>query len=184
MAQNQIASDASLRNSSEHRFSTWDGTELFYRVWEPQSPSRQALVLLHRGHEHSGRFQDFVDRLDLGDFWIFAWDARGHGHSPGERGYALSFGSIVRDLDRFVSHLGECYDVPTENIAIVANSIGAVVASTWVHDYAADPRNGPRHTSVSSQALCAAGCSRIAGLAPSQTKVVRQELRQASDADA
>ena len=32
--------------------------------------------------------QDFIDRIALGDFWFFAWDARGHGRSPGERGLA------------------------------------------------------------------------------------------------
>ncbi|MBC8351250.1 MAG: alpha/beta fold hydrolase [Planctomycetes bacterium] len=136
MAQDHIAADSATRISSEHGFTSWDGTELFYRTWEPQSPSRQALVLLHRGHEHSGRFQDFVDRANLDDFWMFAWDARGHGHSPGERGYAPSFSSVVRDLDWFVKHVSESHDIPVENMAIVANSIGAVITATWVHDYA------------------------------------------------
>ena len=136
MAQDHIVADPVRRDSSEHHFASWDGTELFYRSWEPPSPSRQALVLLHRGHEHSGRFQDLVDRVKLDDFWMFAWDARGHGNSPGERGYAPSFNSVVRDLDRFVAHISESHDIPVENIAIVANSIGSVIASTWVHDYA------------------------------------------------
>ena len=136
MSHDSINTDSVRRISLEHRFTTWDETELFYRSWQPRSQSRQAIILLHRGHEHSGRFQDTVDRADLDDFWMFAWDARGHGHSPGERGYAPSFSSIVRDLDRFVAHVSESRDIPIENIAIVANSIGAVIAATWVHDYA------------------------------------------------
>ncbi|HUG67976.1 MAG TPA: bifunctional alpha/beta hydrolase/class I SAM-dependent methyltransferase [Pirellulaceae bacterium] len=136
MDQHPIAADSAERIPAERHFTSWDGTDLFYREWEPQSPSRQALVLLHRGHEHSGRFQDFVDRGELDEFWMFAWDARGHGHSPGERGYAPSFGSVVRDLGSFVEHISRSHDIPIGNIAIVANSIGAVVAATWVHDYA------------------------------------------------
>ena len=67
-------------------FRTFDGTELFYRAWEPAAPSDKALLLFHRGHEHSGRFDEFVRDLGLEDFWVFAWDARGHGRSPGDRG--------------------------------------------------------------------------------------------------
>lgn len=136
MAAPQDATESTSRIPSEHRFASWDGTELFYRSWEPRTPSCRALILLHRGHEHSGRFQDLVDRVDLEDFWMFAWDARGHGQSPGERGYAPSFSCVVRDLDRFVAHVSESHEIPSENIAIVANSIGSVVAATWVHDYA------------------------------------------------
>ena len=51
-----------------------DGTELFYRAWAPSSASDKAVVLFHRGHEHSGCWQDFVDRVGLSDFWMFAWD--------------------------------------------------------------------------------------------------------------
>ena len=71
---------------TERFFTTWDGTRLFFRAWLPDAPPKRALVLFHRGHEHSGRFEDLVRCLGLMDFAVFAWDARGHGKSPGERG--------------------------------------------------------------------------------------------------
>ncbi|MEQ8788786.1 MAG: bifunctional alpha/beta hydrolase/class I SAM-dependent methyltransferase [Pirellulaceae bacterium] len=124
--------------STEHTFKSWNGKEIFYRAWSPRRPSEtnKALLLFHRGHEHSGRFQDFVERLGLEDYWIFAWDARGHGRTEGERGYAESFAALVRDVDAYVRHLEHQYDVPQRNMAVVANSIGAVLVSAWVHDYA------------------------------------------------
>src|SRR5689334_4798105 len=80
---------------SEHTFITWDGMELFYRAWLPASRATRALVLFHRGHEHSGRFHDLVRDLESpDDTAVFAWDARGHGRSPGERGYADSFADV------------------------------------------------------------------------------------------
>ena len=127
---------ANLRTATEHTFRTSDGVELFYRAWRPATESRRAIVLFHRGHEHSGRWQDFVDRMAIDDMWFFAWDARGHGRSPGDRGYAPSFGRMVADADEFVRHLSTQFDVPIENMAVVAQSVGAVLAATWVHDYA------------------------------------------------
>lgn len=124
------------RQATEHHFLTSDGTELFYRAWTPQTPSKKAIVLLHRGHEHSGRWQDFIDQIQLNDYWFFAWDARGHGRSPGERGYAESFGQMVRDVDEFVQHIASEYEIPMEEMGMVAQSVGAVLAATWVHDYA------------------------------------------------
>lgn len=136
MAQTEAPPSAKTRTATEHQFVTSDGTEIFYRAWAPRSDSQKAIVLLHRGHEHSGRWQDLVDRIDLNDYWFFAWDARGHGRSPGERGYAEHFGRLVQDLDEFVRHIQSTFDLSIENTAVVAQSVGAVLASAWVHDYA------------------------------------------------
>ncbi|MDG4598096.1 MAG: bifunctional alpha/beta hydrolase/class I SAM-dependent methyltransferase [Candidatus Contendobacter sp.] len=124
------------RQASEHSFRSWDGVELFYRAWLPEQHMTQAIILFHRGHEHSGRWRDVVDKLDLPDFALFAWDARGHGRSPGERGYAEHLGVLTRDVDSFVSHVSRHYGIPMENIAVLAHSVGSVLVANWVHDYA------------------------------------------------
>ncbi|MDP1159898.1 alpha/beta fold hydrolase, partial [Klebsiella variicola] len=69
-------------------------------------------------------------------FTFYAWDARGHGRSPGERGYSPSFAASVRDLDSFVKHICKTGGFAIEDIAVIAQSVGAVLAATWVHDYA------------------------------------------------
>src|SRR5690349_2618681 len=99
---------------SEHAMTTWDGVELFYRAWLPPTPTDKALLLFHRGHEHSGRFQDLVEELALEDVAVFAWDARGHGRSPGERGYAENFACLVKDVDTFVRFITKEHHVPVE----------------------------------------------------------------------
>lgn len=129
-----------MRESSNHHFVTHDGVELFYRHW-PATPTaddtpRRAVLLFHRGHEHSGRIGHLADELDLPGFDVFAWDARGHGQSPGERGDSPSFGTSVRDVQTFVDHLAATYGIAVSNMAVVAQSVGAVLISTWVHDYA------------------------------------------------
>lgn len=124
------------RNMTAATFEAGDGTRLFYRSWAPVRPCNKALIFLHRGHEHSGRIGQQVREFGLGDFRAFAWDMRGHGNSPGSRGYTDQFYDHVRDLDAFVNFISREFDIPQENMVLVANSIGAVTAAAWVHDYA------------------------------------------------
>lgn len=125
------------RSHSEHYFSTHDGERLFYRYWPAASGrARGTIVLFHRGHEHSGRMAHLVDELNLPDMAFVAWDARGHGHSPGPRGFSPSFATSVRDIQTFMEHLHVQHDVRQQDVYVVAQSVGAVLVSTWVHDYA------------------------------------------------
>src|SRR5262245_34704378 len=127
-----------MRVAEEREFATHDGTTLFYRHWPASGhpAERRAIVLFHRGHEHSGRLQHLVDELRLDDYALFAWDARGHGRSPGARGDSPSFGASVKDIDAFVRHLETEHAIAPAQIAVVAQSIAAVLVATWVHDYA------------------------------------------------
>src|SRR5213592_3998616 len=122
--------------ATEHAMKSWDGTELFYRAWIPHKATDKAILLFHRGHEHSGRWQEIVDLLALKDIAVFAWDARGHGRSPGERGAANNFADVTRDVDAFARHISGHYEIPFENIIVLAHSLAAVSVVAWVHDYA------------------------------------------------
>lgn len=129
------------RTAQGKAFTTHDGEELFYRVWPALCGTpKGAIVLLHRGHEHSGRMEHLAHELGLPDFAIFAWDARGHGRSPGPRGYSPGAATSIRDIQDFVGHLRETYGFAEKDIAVVGQSVGAVLAAAWVHDYAPDIR--------------------------------------------
>ena len=121
---------------TEYTMKTWDGVELFYRAWLPAQPTNQAVLLFHRGHEHSARWQDVVEWLQLEDTAIFAWDARGHGKSPGERGSAESLMAMVKDVDAFVRYVCQQHGIPIENMIVLGHSVGAVIVAAWVHDFA------------------------------------------------
>ena len=148
-------SEPSMRPVEEKTFRTHDGVELFYRYWPARSATpRGAVVLFHRGHEHAGRMAHLADELDLPDFAFFAWDARGHGRSPGERGYSPSLATSVRDVQDFVDHIAATYGIAVEDIAVVAQSVGAVLVAAWAHDYApTDPLPGAGLAGLQGQAL-------------------------------
>jgi alpha-beta hydrolase superfamily lysophospholipase/SAM-dependent methyltransferase len=113
-----------------------DGGKLFYRAWLPAQPTDKAIVLFHRGHEHSGRWQETVEALGFEDAAVFAWDARGHGRSDGDRGSAPDVATIAKDADEFVRHVCATHGASMSNMVVVAHSVGAVIAAAWVHDYA------------------------------------------------
>ncbi|HEX7961165.1 MAG TPA: alpha/beta fold hydrolase, partial [Terriglobales bacterium] len=136
-----LLSGVQSRQPQECFFESHDGTRLFYRYWPAmEGPGKQAIVLLHRGHEHSGRVSHIVDELDLPGFAMFAWDARGHGRSALLNGRSQGLGTFVKDLDSFIRHISVTYDIPIENIAVVSQSVGSVLAATWAHDYAPEIR--------------------------------------------
>ncbi|SBT05274.1 putative hydrolase [Candidatus Accumulibacter aalborgensis] len=127
-----------MRIAQEREFTTHDGSTLFYRYWPPAGAAAadRAVVLFHRGHEHSGRLQHVVDELGLDGFAMFAWDARGHGRSPGARGDSPSFGALVKDVDSFIRHISHTHGIASTHLAVIGQSVGAVLAATWAHDYA------------------------------------------------
>lgn len=129
------------RHADEHTFQSHDGVEVFYRRWASTSGVRRgAVVLFHRGHEHGARMAHLVEELNLPDFEFYAWDARGHGRSPGPRGHSPSFAHSVRDVQTFIDHIHQAHGVKAADLYIIAQSVGAVLIATWVHDYAPQVR--------------------------------------------
>ncbi len=127
-----------MRKTECRYFPSSDGTELFYRYWPPQTGKPGgAIVLFHRGHEHSGRLQHLADELDLPNFAIFAWDARGHGLSFNEQDRSEpTLGTFTKDVDCFIRHISSEYGIAMEQIAVAGQSVGAVLLAAWAHDYA------------------------------------------------
>ncbi|MBS8121676.1 bifunctional alpha/beta hydrolase/class I SAM-dependent methyltransferase [Candidatus Vampirococcus lugosii] len=120
---------------SEKYFTSHDNKDIYYKSWT-NNENKKAIILIHRGHEHSGRIAHLVDELNTKDTNFFAWDARGNGKTEGKRGYSPDFSYLVKDLDYFVKHITKEYGIEEKNIILIAQSVGAVVASTWLHDYA------------------------------------------------
>lgn len=129
------AAGTDARQCHEKTFIASDGTQLFYRHWPTLAPSgrsRGAITIFHRGHEHSGRVAHLADELTLDEFDIFALDARGHGRSGGAHGHSPSMDRSVADMDQFVRLAAELSGNGPENVSIIAQSVGAIVAARWL----------------------------------------------------
>lgn len=123
-----------MRSVEERNFPLRDNTSLFYRHWP--GTANKAIVLLHRGHEHSGRLAHVAEELNLPEFHIFAWDARAHGRSEGVQDKNVTMSTFSSDLDEFTRHIEERHAIPAQETAVIAQSVGAVFAAAWAHDYA------------------------------------------------
>lgn len=61
---NAAASPSRIPQAAECVFASRDGAPVAYRHWaSPTNARRLAVILLHRGHEHSGRIAHLVDEL-------------------------------------------------------------------------------------------------------------------------
>ncbi len=128
----------------ESCYNAYDGTAIYYRYWltmplaaiKSVDQSLRQVILLHRGHEHSGRLNELGTQFAGAGYQVFAWDARGNGRSGGTKDHAKSVTELERDLDDFVQLVVGQTGIAMEDTLIVASSIGAVLAAAWVHDYA------------------------------------------------
>ena len=114
-------------------FNTFDGNKIFYRTWNFEK-NKKTLIIIHRGHEHSERLSELAQDEKFLKYNIFAYDLRGHGYT--ETKTSPNAMDYVRDLASFVNHIKNEYQIKEEDIFIVANSIGGVILSAYVHDFA------------------------------------------------
>ncbi|OCH23484.1 bifunctional alpha/beta hydrolase/class I SAM-dependent methyltransferase [Aliivibrio sp. 1S128] len=121
-------------------FSSWDETKIIYRSWNQQPDTKGIILLLHRGHEHSGRMEAMANFFVDHNYTVYAWDARGNGLSEGPRDDAEHFSAFAKDLQLFVEQISKETQRSTEDMFVIASSMGAVIATSWVHDYAPNIR--------------------------------------------
>ena len=118
-----------MRQAQEREFHSFDQVPLFYRYWAgtTATPATRAIVLLHRGHEHSGRVTHLVDELDLPDTAFFAWDAgvkRGNIQLLGTLSYAAPLASTL-----WLVLAGRAQASATLGIAAALITAGAALAA-------------------------------------------------------
>jgi alpha-beta hydrolase superfamily lysophospholipase len=104
-----------------------DGTGLAFRAW-PVAGAPVTFAVVHGLGEHAGRYERFARGMARYGLGTFAVDLRGHGKSPGQRGYVDSWSQWTDDTSAFVAHVEE---VAGGEVVPVGHSFGgATVLST------------------------------------------------------
>jgi alpha-beta hydrolase superfamily lysophospholipase len=93
----------------QHQEGTFQGVRdltLYYQCWLPQQ-EKASLILLHGLGGHSGHFEKVARNLVERGYGIYGFDLRGHGRSPGQRGFIQSWAEFRGDLRRFIHRVQE-----------------------------------------------------------------------------
>jgi len=104
--------------------STSDGKKLFLRVWEPENPSKIAILILHGITAYSGPYEMLGVPLSRIGYTVYGLDLRGHGLSDGIRGDYPSKERFVKDLRESILFLKEKH--PT--LILLGHSLGVITA--------------------------------------------------------
>lgn len=142
----------------QHQESTFKGSEglaLYYQAWLPDTPAIGVLVIVHGHGEHSGRYPHVVDHLVPHGFAVYALDHRGHGRSPGQRGYVNSMADFRGDVAALVQLAAAAQ--PNLPLFVMGHSLGGLI----ILDYVLHQPEGLRGVIVSAPAVGSVGVSPI-----------------------
>ncbi len=115
----------------EATFSVAGGLRLYYQRWRPEEDAAKAvIVMMHGGFAHSGWYMNLPNHEVPRGYAVYAYDQRGWGRSPGQRGYIPSWHEPVVDLGAFLTF------VRTEEPGRPLFLMGHTGSAPYVLDYA------------------------------------------------
>ena len=114
-------------------FSGAGGVSLFYQSWHSQGSPRAIVPIVHGLGVHSSIFDNMIQFLVNRDYAVYALDLRGHGRSPGQRGYINSWSEFREDLRAFLQLIALVEkDLP---IFLLGQSLGGTIALDYALHY-------------------------------------------------
>ncbi|MBW4684960.1 MAG: lysophospholipase [Komarekiella atlantica HA4396-MV6] len=123
----------------EGTFKGVGGVDLYYQSWHPEGKVRGILVIVHGLGGHSGRYSNIVQHLTPLKYAVYALDLRGHGRSPGQRGYINTWNEFREDLRAFLELIqSQQLGCP---VFLMGHSLGAVIVLDYVLRY---PKNASK----------------------------------------
>lgn len=138
---------------SEDTVRGYAGVNLYYQRWLPDTTPRAALAIVHGFGEHSGRYTNVIHRLVPAGYALYALDLRGHGRSPGQRGYVNRWTDYREDVGAFVRLVGE--REAGRPLFLMGHSVGGLI----VLEYAEQHPDGLRGVIASAPVLGQPGVS-------------------------
>jgi alpha-beta hydrolase superfamily lysophospholipase len=115
-------------------FKGCDGLSLFYQRWFPETlPIRGIVVVVHGLGGHSDLFAHGVRCLLPQGYGVYALDLRGHGRSPGQRGYINDWQEFREDLRAFLQFIRTQEEI--KHFFLWGHSMGGTVSLDYALHY-------------------------------------------------
>ena len=110
-----------------------NGLDLYYQSWFPSRQAAAVVGIVHGLGSHSGWFMNMVRPLVAQGYGVYAFDLRGHGQSPGQRGYINHWAEFRGDLHQFWQLMVAKH--PELPCFALGHSLGAVIALEYAIYY-------------------------------------------------
>ena len=86
-----------------------DGIQFYFQGWQPETPPKAVVCLVHGLGEHSGRYAHVAAALNDAGYALLGFDLRGHGKSGGPRGHTPSYDTLLDDIGRLLDEAAARY---------------------------------------------------------------------------
>lgn len=117
----------------EGHFTNALGQSIFYQRWQPETPPKAVLQLVHGLNEHSGRYADFAADLVSHGFAVCALDLPSHGKSAGQPGHIDHFSDHINTVMLYRDMVEQ--EFPETDIFLFGHSMGGLISSNVLLDY-------------------------------------------------
>jgi len=118
---------------SEGFFKGYGGLELYYQKWTPEGRYRAVLVYVHGFGDHCSRHVNLVNKVVESSMALYSFDLRGHGRSPGQRGYIGSWEELREDVGAVIRLARENeHALP---IFLMGHSMGGLIVLEYALHY-------------------------------------------------
>jgi alpha-beta hydrolase superfamily lysophospholipase len=117
-------------NYQEGKISVKVGRTLYYQACLPVENRKAVIQIVHGYAEHSGRYENVLNKLVPAGYAVYTMDLYGHGRSDGERGHIDSYLDFIEDqfqMNKLIRET-EGADIP---IFILGHSLGAMIATHY-----------------------------------------------------
>jgi lysophospholipase len=101
------------------------GGGLYGEVFLPKGTPRGVVLLTHGYAEHCGRYHEVAHVIVNASWAVLAYDVRGHGQSPGARGFIDRFGIYIDDLCAAAETAKQL--APNAPLVLLGHSHGALI---------------------------------------------------------
>ena len=128
--------------TQEQTFQAVDGTEIFYRVFLPETQPKAILQIFHGMAELSARYTDFAEYLTGNGIAVYISDHRGHGKSIA----SIEDYGVWPHRDewwRIIADLKQLKDIATNEYPqipyfVMGHSMGSFLARTFITKYSTE----------------------------------------------
>jgi acylglycerol lipase len=114
---------------SEGHFDAGALPGFYERRWLTPQPKGH-VIIIHGFREHCARYDHVAQELNARGLSAYSFDQRGHGRSPGKKGYINRFDDFLNDFDHYLKHVRP--DFGGAPVGVLAHSMGTLVFARYV----------------------------------------------------